>query len=36
LYKFDNAAWTVSGPIRRNRLFFFWSQERLAGRTPGR
>lgn len=44
LYRFDNVAWTVSGPILlpstqfnrpRNRLFFFWSQERLARTDPG-
>jgi hypothetical protein len=35
LYKFDNVAWTLSGPIRRNRLFFFWSQEVLSRTDPG-
>ena len=44
LYSFDNVAWTLSGPIlvpstafnrQRNRLFFFWSQERLARTDPG-
>jgi len=44
LYRFDNFAWTLSGPIlvpstafnrQRNRLFFFWSQEMLARTDPG-
>ena len=44
LYRFDNVAWTLSGPVlvpstpfnrQRNRLFFFWSQERLARTDPG-
>ena len=44
LYRFDNFAWTLSGPIlvpstkfnrQRNRLFFFWSQEVLARTDPG-
>jgi hypothetical protein len=35
LYSFDSAAWTLGGPIRRSRLFFFWSQEVLARTDPG-
>ena len=44
LYRFDNFAWTLGGPIlvpstafnrQRNRLFFFWSQEVLARTDPG-
>jgi hypothetical protein len=44
LYRFDNFAWTLGGPIlvpstafnrQRNRLFFFWSQELLARTDPG-
>ena len=43
LYEFDNFAWTVGGPVlvpgstfnrSRNKLFFFWSQDRLARTTP--
>ena len=43
LYEFDNFAWTLGGPVlvpgnsfnsRRNKLFFFWSQDRLARKTP--
>jgi hypothetical protein len=44
LYEFDNVAWTLGGPVlvpgtafnsRRNRLFFFWSQDVLARTDPG-
>ena len=44
LYRFDNVAWTLSGPIlvpsmefnrQRNRLFFFWSQDVLSRTDPG-
>jgi hypothetical protein len=44
LYRFDNVAWTLGGPVllpgtefnrQRNRLFFFWSQELLARTDPG-
>jgi carboxypeptidase family protein len=44
MYRFDNVAWTLSGPIllpstdfnrQRNRLFFFWSQDLLARTDPG-
>ena len=44
LYKFDNTAWTVGGPVLipgldfnhgRNKLFFFWSQDILARTDPG-
>jgi hypothetical protein len=44
LYEFDNFAWTLGGPVlvpgsdfnrRRNRLFFFWSQDVLARTDPG-
>src|SRR5229473_1002761 len=43
LYKFDNTAWTLGGPILlpggfnkdRNKLFFFWSQDLLARTDPG-
>jgi hypothetical protein len=44
LYRFDNVAWTLGGPVllpatqfnrRRDRLFFFWSQELLARTDPG-
>ena len=44
LYRFDNVAWTLGGPVllpwtqfnrQRNRLFFFWSQEVLARTDPG-
>jgi Carboxypeptidase regulatory-like domain len=43
LYEFDNFAWTLGGPVlvpgssfnsRRNKLFFFWSQDLLARTTP--
>ena len=43
LYEFDNFAWTLGGPVlvpgstfnrSRNKLFFFWSQDRLARTTP--
>jgi carboxypeptidase family protein len=44
LYKFDNEAWTLGGPVLipgsdfnrgRNRLFFFWSQDILGRTDPG-
>ena len=44
MYEFDNFAWTLAGPVvvpgtafnsRRNRLFFFWSQDVLARTDPG-
>jgi len=44
LYTFDNAAWTVGGPVLipgtsfnsgRNKLFFFWSQDILRRTDPG-
>lgn len=43
LYKFDNEAWTVGGPVLlpggfnkdRDKLFFFWSQDLLARTDPG-
>ncbi|CAN5686271.1 hypothetical protein BH24ACI4_BH24ACI4_23650 [soil metagenome] len=44
LYRFDNAAWTVGGPVLlprsrfnmgRDKLFFFWSQDVLARTDPG-
>ena len=44
LYTFDNAAWTVGGPVLipgtnfnkgRNKLFFFWSQDILSRTDPG-
>ena len=44
LYKFDNFAWTVGGPVlipgtgfnkSRSKLFFFWSQDILARTDPG-
>jgi hypothetical protein len=44
LYKFDNFAWTLGGPVlipgtefnrSRNKLFFFWSQEILSRTDPG-
>jgi hypothetical protein len=44
LYTFDNAAWTLGGPVLipktgfnrgRNKLFFFWSQDLLARTDPG-
>jgi len=43
LYEFDNFTWTLGGPVlvpgsafnrSRNKLFFFWSQDRLARTTP--
>jgi hypothetical protein len=43
-YTFDNGAWTLGGPVLipgtefnrgRNRLFFFFSQDRLARTDPG-
>jgi hypothetical protein len=43
LYEFDNFTWTLGGPVlvpgtsfnsRRNKLFFFWSQDLLARKTP--
>ena len=42
--RFDNGAWTLGGPVRlpgvpfnrgRNKLFFFFSQDRLARTDPG-
>jgi hypothetical protein len=44
LYKFDNTAWTVGGPVlvpgtefnsARDKLFFFWSQDLLSRTDPG-
>ena len=44
LYTFDNAAWTLGGPVLipgtdfnkgRNKLFFFWSQDILQRTDPG-
>jgi hypothetical protein len=43
LYKFDNEAWTLGGPVllpggfnkQRNKLFFFWSQDLLSRTDPG-
>jgi Carboxypeptidase regulatory-like domain/TonB-dependent Receptor Plug Domain len=44
LYRFDNYAWTLGGPVLvpgtgfnsgRNRLFFFWSQDILRRTDPG-
>jgi hypothetical protein len=44
LYRFDNYAWTLGGPVLvpgtgfnagRNRLFFFWSQDLLLRTDPG-
>ena len=44
LYRFDNYAWTLGGPVLvpgttfnkgRNKLFFFWSQEILLRTDPG-
>ena len=44
LYRFDNYAWTIGGPVLvpgtsfnsgRNRLFFFWSQDILKRTDPG-
>ena len=44
LYKFDNPAWTVGGPVLipgtgfnrgRDKLFFFWSQDLLSRTDPG-
>ena len=44
LYRFNNFAWTLGGPVllpgisfnrQRNRLFFFWSQEVLDRTDPG-
>ncbi len=44
LYKFDNTAWTLGGPVlipgtefnkSRNKLFFFWSQDLLSRTDPG-
>jgi hypothetical protein len=43
LYKFDNEAWTLGGPVllpggfnkNRNKLFFFWSQDLIARTDPG-
>jgi hypothetical protein len=43
-YTFDNAAWTLGGPVmfpgtsfnrQRNKLFFFWSQDWLERTDPG-
>jgi hypothetical protein len=43
-YTFNNAAWTVGGPVllpgtsfnrQRNKLFFFWSQDWLERTDPG-
>ncbi|PYR02020.1 MAG: hypothetical protein DMF97_05935, partial [Acidobacteria bacterium] len=43
-YTFDNGAWTLGGPVLlpgvafnrgRNKLFFFFSQDRLARTDPG-
>ena len=44
MYRFDNYAWTLGGPVLvpgtrfnsgRNRLFFFWSQDFLQRTDPG-
>jgi hypothetical protein len=44
LYRFDNFAWTLGGPVliprtgfnrSRSKLFFFWSQDVLARTDPG-
>ena len=44
LYAFDNFAWTLGGPVlvpgttfnkRRNKLFFFWSQDILSRTDAG-
>src|SRR5260221_2444933 len=44
LYKFDNTAWTIGGPVLfpgtkfnagRDKLFFFWSQDLLGRTDPG-
>ena len=44
MYRFDNYAWTLGGPVLvpgtsfnsgRNRLFFFWSQDLLKRTDPG-
>ncbi len=43
LYKFDNEAWTIGGPVLlpggfnhdRDKLFFFWSQDLLSRTDPG-
>jgi hypothetical protein len=44
LYRFDNYAWTIGGPVLvpgttfnkgRNKLFFFWSQDVLLRTDPG-
>ncbi len=44
MYRFDNYAWTLGGPVLvpgtgfnsgRNRLFFFWSQDILQRTDPG-
>jgi Carboxypeptidase regulatory-like domain len=44
LYTFDNAAWTLGGPVllpktsfnrSRDKLFFFWSQDILGRTDPG-
>ena len=44
LYRFDNTAWTLGGPVLlprsrfntgREKLFFFWSQDVLARTDPG-
>ena len=44
MYRFDNYAWTLGGPVLvpgtgfnsgRNRLFFFWSQDILERTDPG-
>jgi Carboxypeptidase regulatory-like domain len=44
LYRFDNTAWTIGGPVLipnasfnrgRDKLFFFWSQDLLGRTDPG-
>ena len=43
-YRYDNTAWTIGGPVlipgtsfntRRDKLFFFWSQDLLPRHDPG-